>query len=70
MEEARKYFVDSIERAKQETEQEPQGENALCVTTNYNLGRIYEGLFMCDKAEKNYKETLKGATLNYIFHSC
>lgn len=69
LEESRKYFEQSIERAKsdaeQETpaensEQEPQVENAICVTTNYNLGRIYEGLFLCDKAEKNYKDTLKG----------
>ena len=61
LEESRKYFEQSIERAKsdaeQETpaensEQEPQVENAICVTTNYNLGRIYEGLFLCDKAEK------------------
>jgi RNA polymerase-associated protein CTR9 len=68
LEESRKYFEQSIERAKsdaeQETpaensEQEPQVENAICVTTNYNLGPIYEGLFLCDKAEKNYKDTLK-----------
>lgn len=68
LDESRKYFEQSIERAKADAEQEPQAdntdqepqtENAICVTTNYNLGRIYEGLFMCDKAEKNYKETLK-----------
>ena len=60
LEESRKYFEQSIERAKSDAEQEPQAENAICVTTNYNLGRIYEGLFLCDKAEKNYKDTLKG----------
>lgn len=67
MEESRKYFEQSIDRAKadaeheEQKENEPQSENAICVTTNYNLGRIYEGLFMIDKAEKNYKETLKGS---------
>lgn len=60
LEESRKCFEQSIERARVDAEQEPQSENAISVTTNYNLGRIYEGLFMCDKAEKNYKDTLKG----------
>lgn len=60
LEESRKYFEQSIDRAKSDADQEPQAENAICVTTNYNLGRIYEGLFLCDRAEKNYKETLKG----------
>ena len=44
-----KYFEDYIDRAKQDSEQKPLDGNTLCVTTNYNLGRIYEGLFMCDK---------------------
>ena len=69
LEESRKYFEQSIERAKSDAEQEPQAENAICVTTNYNLGRIYEGLFLCDKAEKNYKDTLKGE-LKCIFCLC
>lgn len=62
MKEAREYFEESLERSKQEAEADvdPQYYNAISVTTNYNLGRIYEGLFMCDKAEKNYKDTLKG----------
>lgn len=59
LDEAKKHFEQAIERAKLDAE-ENQSENVIAVTTNYNLGRIYEALFMCDKAEKNYKETLKG----------
>ena len=69
MEEVRKYFEDSIDRAEQDSEQKPQDENALCVTTNYNLGRIYKGLFICDKAFpalQKYKETFKGSTLVFV----
>ena len=61
MEESKKCFEQALERCKQEAEQDPQFYNATNVTTNYNLGRIYESLFMTDKAEKIYKETLKGA---------
>jgi len=61
MKDAREHFEESLERSKQEAEADvdPQYYNAISVTTNYNLGRIYEGLFMCDRAEKNYKDTLK-----------
>lgn len=64
LEEAKKYFEQSIERAKLDAE-ENQSENVIAVTTNYNLGRIYEALFMWDKAEKIYKETLKGELHSY-----
>ena len=66
MEESKKHFEQSLDRSKQEAEQDPQYYNSISVTTNYNSGRIYEGLFMNDKAEKNYKETLKGCSL---FHT-
>ena len=61
MEESKKCFEQALERCKQEAEHDPQYHNAISVTTNYNLGRIYESLFMTDRAEKIYKETLKGA---------
>ncbi len=61
MEESKKCFEEALERCKQEAEHDPQYHNAISVTTNYNLGRIYESLFMTDRAEKIYKETLKGA---------
>ena len=65
MEESKKYFEQALERCKQEAEHEPQYYNAISVTTNYNLGRIFESLFMTDKAEKIYKETLKGNSYKF-----
>jgi hypothetical protein len=42
--------TEKFRRVEENSEQEPQVKNVICVTTNYNLGRIYEGLFLCDKA--------------------
>ena len=39
--------------------------NAISVTMNYNLARLYEALYEFDKAEKIYKDILREHP-NYI----
>ena len=39
--------------------------NAISVTMNYNLARLYEALFELEKAEKIYKDILREHP-NYI----
>lgn len=70
LEEAKKCFEQSLERAKQDAEHEASQGESHFVTTTYNLGRIYEGLYMFEKAEKNYKLILTGLCLNMDFISC
>jgi len=67
LEEARKYFERSLEIAKQNAEQDSEQSENYTVTTTYNLGRIYEALFMFEKAEKNYKSILTGIYLSNFF---
>lgn len=46
-------------RARSDAAQDPQYNNAISVTTTYNLGRLHESLCQFDKAEKLYKDILK-----------
>lgn len=59
LEEAKKHFEESLARARIDAEVDPQYNNAISVTTTYNLGRLNESLCQFDKAEKLYKDILK-----------
>lgn len=55
----------AIERAKIESEQDPQYYESISVTMKYNLGRLNEAMCAYDKADQLYKDILKEHP-NYI----
>jgi len=59
LEEAKRYFEESLARAKTEAEEGGQDLNSMSVTTTYNLARLNEKLCQFDRAEKLYKDILK-----------
>ncbi|KAM9825759.1 RNA polymerase-associated protein CTR9 homolog [Syngnathus typhle] len=59
LEEAKKYFLASLERAKAEGEHDEHYYNAISVTTSYNLARLYEAMCEFHEAEKLYKNILR-----------
>ena len=54
-----------MDHCKQESMQDETYYNAISVTMNYNLARLYEALYEFDKAEKIYKDILREHP-NYI----
>ncbi|XP_057696084.1 RNA polymerase-associated protein CTR9 homolog [Corythoichthys intestinalis] len=59
LEEAKKYFLASLDRAKAEGEHDEHYYNAISVTTSYNLARLYEAMCEFHEAEKLYKNILR-----------
>ncbi|CAH1786982.1 unnamed protein product [Owenia fusiformis] len=57
--EAKKYYEQSLERARNEADHDETYYSAISVTMTYNLGRLYEALNEYDKAEKLYKNILR-----------
>ncbi len=60
-----KFYEAALDHCKQESMQDETYYNAISVTMNYNLARLYEALFEYDKAEKIYKDILREHP-NYI----
>lgn len=63
--EAKTKLDAAIERAKIESEQDPQYYESISVTMKYNLGRLNEAMCAYDKADQLYKDILKEHP-NYI----
>lgn len=63
--EAKIKLDSAIERAKIESEQDPQYYESISVTMKYNLGRLNEAMCAYDKADQLYKDILKEHP-NYI----
>ncbi|XP_066276427.1 RNA polymerase-associated protein CTR9 homolog isoform X1 [Branchiostoma lanceolatum] len=59
LQEAKKYYVASLDRSKQEAKHDETYYSAISVTTSYNLARLFEALCMYQDAEKLYKEVLR-----------
>ena len=60
-----KFYEAALDHCKQESMQDEMYYNAISVTMNYNLARLYEALFELEKAEKIYKDILREHP-NYI----
>ena len=60
-----KHYEQSLARAKTEAGHDETYYNAIRVTTNYNLARLYEALHEDDKAQALYKTILKEQP-NYV----
>jgi len=65
LKESRKFYEAALDHCKQESMQDETYYNAISVTMNYNLARLYEALYEFDKAEKIYKDILREHP-NYI----
>ncbi|CAB3985096.1 RNA polymerase-associated CTR9 homolog [Paramuricea clavata] len=57
--EAKKFYEASLNRAQTEGEHDESYYNAISVTTNYNLARLYEATSEFDLADKLYKNILR-----------
>ncbi|XP_028412693.1 RNA polymerase-associated protein CTR9 homolog [Dendronephthya gigantea] len=57
--EAKKFYEASLNRAQTEGEHDESYYNAISVTTNYNLARLHEATSEFDLADKLYKNILR-----------
>ncbi|XP_022648931.1 RNA polymerase-associated protein CTR9 homolog [Varroa destructor] len=64
-EESQKLYEKALERCQIESEHDENYYKFMSVTTNYNLGRVFEALNQLDKATRLYKLILKEYP-NYI----
>ncbi|KAK3734151.1 hypothetical protein QZH41_017122 [Actinostola sp. cb2023] len=59
LKEAKRFYESALERSKQESHNDEGYYNAISVTTNYNLARLYEAMCEIEKAEQLYKSILR-----------
>ncbi|KXJ22497.1 RNA polymerase-associated protein CTR9-like [Exaiptasia diaphana] len=59
LKEAKRFYESAVERSKQESHNDEGYYNAISVTTNYNLARLYEAMCEIEKAEQLYKSILR-----------
>ena len=59
LDQAKKYYEQSLERSRTEAEHDETYYGAISVTTNYNLARLYEQTNDFNKALDLYKNILR-----------